>query len=128
MTKAESIERKEWMLRLYEAGLTYQEIGDAAGISKQRVFHIIGKSNRERFRTITKEQCAFEGLRQYLNENRISFVALTREMYGEFQSDSYNSLKHALKTKDGHLTMPKINRILAATGLTYEEAFLSQED
>lgn len=123
-----SKERKEWMLQLFDAGLTYQEIGDAAGVSKQRVFQLIGKSDRTRFRTITKEQCVFDGLRRYLNENRISLKELTRKMYGGLHPSSYDSLKHTLKLTDCLLTMPKINRILSATGLTYEEAFLSQGD
>lgn len=127
MTKVERNERKEWMLELFESGFTYKEIGEIAGISKQRVFQIIGKANGRRFRTITKEQCVFDGLRRYLNDNRISLVALTREMYGELNG-SYYQIKDAFKSNKACLTMPKINRILSVTGLTYEQAFLSRED
>ena len=82
MTKVERNKRKEWMLQLFESGLTYQEIGDVAGVSKQRVFQLIGKTDRDSFRYITKERCFFDGLRDYLNENRISIKELTRQMYG----------------------------------------------
>ena len=130
MTKVERNQRKEWMLQLFESGLTYQEIGDVAGVSKQRVFQLIGKSDRDSFRYITKERCFFDGLRDYLNENRISIKELTRQMYGQLHGNMYSTLKEQLKNKPGFklLTMAKINKILSVTGLTYEQAFLSQED
>lgn len=127
MTRLERNKRKEWMQELFDSGLTYREIGEVAGLTKQRVFQIIGNQDRSKFRRITKEQCVFDGLRKYLNENRISIVGLTRKMYGDMNG-AYNTLKYTLKSKGSLLTMPKINRILSATGLTYEQAFLSQED
>lgn len=128
MTNNERNERKEWMKQLFDSGFTYQEIGAVAGISRQRVHQIIGCTDRKRFRDLTKEQCVFDGLRRYLNENRISIKELTRKMYGDFSGNAYQNLKAALKSNKSYLTMPKINRILSVTGLTYEEVFLSQED
>ena len=126
MTKVERNKRKEWMQELFNSGLTYREIGEVAGISKQRVFQIIGNTDRTKFRDLTKEQCVFDGLRRYLNENRISIVALTRKIYGDCGGAKYSRLKDALKSSRGLITMTKINKILSVTGLTYEEAFLSQ--
>ena len=115
-------ERKEWMLSLRECGLTYKEIGEVTGTSKQRVFQLIGKIDKAKFKPITEEQCIYDGLRDWMNKNRISRRELARMMWGAFMSSCYDRLKRWLKGTE--MTMYIINKILTATGLTYEQAFL----
>lgn len=115
-------ERKEWMLSLRECGLTYKEIGEVTGTSKQRVFQLIGKIDKARFKPITEELCIYDGLRNWMNENRVSRAEFTRMMWGSLHQVNHQRLREWLKGKG--MTMYSINKILAATGLTYEEAFL----
>lgn len=119
-------ERKEWMLSLRECGLTYQEIGEVVGTSKQRVYQIIGKIDRARFKPITKEQCIYDGLRNWMNKKRISRKELARMMWGTLMSSCYDRLKSWLRGTQ--MTMHTINLILTVTRLTYEQAFLGGTD
>lgn len=119
-------ERKEWMLSLRECGLTYKEIGEVTGTSKQRVFQLIGKNDKARFKPITEEQCIYDGLRNWMNENRISRAELVRMMYGTLHSSCLDRLRGWLKGTE--MTMYSINKILAVTGLTYEQAFLRRKN
>jgi hypothetical protein len=115
-------ERKEWMLSLRECGLTYKEIGEVTGTSKQRVFQLIGKIDKARFKPITEELCIYDGLRNWMNENRVSRAEFTRMMWGSLHQVNHQRLREWLKGKG--MTMYSINKILTTTGLTYEEAFL----
>ena len=50
------------MRQMHDDGSTYQEIGDAFGVSRQRVFQMIGGSARDKvryFRHISERQCVY---------------------------------------------------------------------
>lgn len=93
-------ERKQAMIKMHESGMTYAEIGAFMGISKQRVYQLIGDTRKGCHKPITKEQCVYAGIRKYMNENKISRMMLVR----------------------------MIDKILKATGLTYEYAFKKDGD
>lgn len=116
------IENKEKMLEMKKNGMTYQQIGDVFGISKQRVYAIAGETAKHYHRHITKEQCVYDGLRGYLNENKISRMHFCRMCYeGIFHQATYHRFKKVLK--GSNTTKQTIDRILEATGLSYEVAF-----
>ncbi len=118
-------ERIERMTCLRERGNTYEEIAKMEGVSKQRVFQLIGGINRARVKPLTKKQCIYDGLRKYLNENHIGRAELTRKLYGYYHSSTYSCLCKWLRGVE--MTMSTINKILSITGLTYEQVFLWQE-
>ena len=113
--------RKREMEKLYESGMTHAEIGREFGISRQRVFQLIGGKTRHHYRIITKELCVYDGLRDWLNENRVSIGELTRRIYGEAHAVARKRISD--KLGGAIITKTYIDKILKVTGLTYEEAF-----
>ena len=118
-------ERIERMTRLREQGNTYEVIAKMEGVSKQRVFQLIGGIDRTKVKPLTKKQCIYDGLRQYLNENHIGRSEFTRKIYGYNHPSCYACIIKWLQGVE--MTMSVINKILSITGLTYEQAFLWQE-
>ena len=114
-------EHKEEMLEMKKNGMTYQQIGDVFGLSRQRVFAIIGGTVKHLHRPITKEQCVYDGLRNWLNENKISRTYFCRMCNGIFHGGAYARFKYALM--GANITKQTIDRILSVTGLSYEVAF-----
>lgn len=113
--------KKEKMVELRKQGMTYQEIADIFGCSKSYVGSLLSKSKECQFRTITPKDCVYVGIRNWMNENKISKSGLCRMVYGYVHPVSNNRLAAIYK---GHgCTKETIDMILAATGLTYEEAF-----
>jgi DNA-binding CsgD family transcriptional regulator len=114
-------ERQQKMIEMHEQGMTYEAIGQKLGISKQRVFQLIGDVRKGRHRTITEKECVYVGIRNRMNENKISRTALSRKVYGTTHPNQYRCLERALK--GSNCSKYVIDNILKVTGLTYEEAF-----
>lgn len=113
-------DRINQMEAMFEQGMTYAEIGRAVGVSRQRVYQLIG-GNRKYYIKITKEGCVYDGIREWMNKNKVSRADLVRKVYGFYCPDRYAVISKALKGVDTHKHI--IDGILRATGLTYEEAF-----
>ena len=115
-------ERTKQMMELYNEGKTYEEIGNKFGITKQRVYSYLGKRKDCLFRTIKPEQCIYKGIRNWMNENRISFSELPRLIYGHSNPNQRLQVKERL---NGSVNFRKdfIDQVLRLTNLTYEVAF-----
>ena len=114
-------DRKQRMIEMFEQGMTYEAIGKAEGISRQRVFTIIGGNVKPHFTVLTEKECVYVGIRNWLNENRMTRSGLTRAMYGFHHADRIKKVCDALRGADTHKHV--IDAILRVTGLTYEQAF-----
>lgn len=121
-------EVKARMKELSFEGLTYEEIGKIYGISKQRVFQIIGSRDVRKWKYIKPEDCVWIGIWRWMNQNRISMAELCRLYYGNSMSENRNRLKRRLKNENvRNIDKLFIDKMLAITGLTYEEAFAVAE-
>ena len=118
--------RKEQMEEMYRKGKNYNQIGKEFGISRQRVYQIIGGSYRNGYRGINPESCVYAGLRNYLIANKMSISSFTRKVYGSYLPRYRDQMGKTLKGKD----VPKsvIDKILSVTSLTYEQAFGGSND
>ena len=114
-------DREQRLLEMVEQGMTYAEIGRAEGISRQRVFQIIGGRQKPHFRELTEKECVYIGIRNWLNEHRMSRAKLAREMYGYYHTTKVPVVNGALMGSD--TSKHTIDAILRVTGLTYEQAF-----
>lgn len=109
---------KEKAIALRDQGMTYQQIADIVGVSKQRVAQICGKTAEWQFRAITKNGCIYPYWRAWMNANRVSRNELVRRM----GFSSAVKLSHWMRG-DSFPTKQQIDSILRVTGLTYEQLF-----
>ncbi len=116
-------ERDKQMIEMRKNGATYQQIAEAFGVSRQRIAFLLGKNKESQFRTITEKQCAYTGIRNWLNTNKISMTELVRRIYGVYHAERRWWLGKYL-TKQSDIKKTVIDKILEVTGLTYEQAFM----
>lgn len=114
-------------LEARERGLTYAEIAEMFGVSKQRVAQTCGKHQPKHFQHITEKGCIYPNLRKWMNENKVSKYDLVRRM-GFVNSQSAASValrEHMI----GKIEMKKsyIDKLLKVTGLSYEVLFYQEE-
>lgn len=118
LQKLEKIERME---ELRSEGKTYEEIAKEFGTSKQRVYQLIGDNDTRHFTKITDERCVYSGLRNYMNEQRLSINGLAKLLYGDKHPKHHQIVRAVLK--GSNCKKQTIDDILAITGLSYEVAF-----
>lgn len=122
---------KKWQIYAEERqqGKTYREIAEKYGVSHQAVSQALGRGgSRNRFKPYAERDCVYDGLRDWLNENRITRVefALTI-MDGDSLGGAWHSrITSRLAGKTG-FRQTEINKVLKASGKTYEELFLHHE-
>lgn len=117
------INRKQYLESLRDKGFTYDEIGKQCGISKQRVQQIIGKESKGTFRALTADRCIYDGIRLWMNANRITVTEMTRRLYGNTFPENYHRTRARLCGQKHDIGKSFIDKVLAITNLTYEEAF-----
>lgn len=71
--------------------------------------------------TVSENQCAYKGLRNWMNASGICISSLARMMYCDGNESKRTMVARALK--GGNCSKKTIDRILRVSGLTYEEAF-----
>ena len=120
------IARKAQMKEMYERGKTYADIGREFGVSRQRVYQLIGGEYKSNPRFIDTTTCVYGSIRDFLNTNRMSIAEYAREIYGNNNPGWY---RKTLKILKGQYDARKsfIDRTLEITGLTYEEAFRKED-
>lgn len=104
------------LIELRKIGMTYAEIGAALGVSKQTAF-VACKDNNELRRAPLYELIVYAGLNRYMKENKMAVKELA-EKTGISNQNVFQIL-----TGKNDPCKRSIDRILRATGLTYEEAF-----
>ena len=107
-------ERGKLIRRLHDKGLTYQEIGEIFGLSKQRVHEIASTNSGDSFHEEAVRKIKYVGLRNWMLANRVKVTELEKGCGGRM----HNSLSGKYEP-----SKKNIDAILAFTGLTYEECF-----
>ena len=115
--------RYERFAPLRAQGLTYKEIAERYGCSEQNVQQVLAKENKKFFHPFKEKQVVYDGLRKWLNENKVSVSELIRRKYGYINGGNaayYMTDRLSGKTR---LNMDDIEFFLTLTGKTYEELF-----
>jgi transcriptional regulator with XRE-family HTH domain len=103
-------------------GLTYQQIADKYGVSKQTVGQACRTYNANMYRPVTPKRCIYVNLRNWMNKNKVGTVELTRRLgvegAGRNEYQMRNLLLGAFQPRKPH-----IDRLIEITGLTYEQLF-----
>ena len=103
-------------------GLTFQEIADKYGVSRQYVAQACAGCCHVRFMPIDEKRCIYPNVRKWMNDNRVSVAELTRRICIKNCSEPQIKVGKYLR---GYYNPRKstIDNLLAITGLTYEEFF-----
>jgi transcriptional regulator with XRE-family HTH domain len=109
-----------------ENGLTYEEIGKKYGVSRQRVAQCCGKFQPTRFTFVTEKGCSFVNLRKWLNSQKMTTAELLKRLGLEAHKYNYQRLYCTLSGRR-ELKKSEIDKLIALTGLTYEQLFAEDE-
>ena len=108
-------------------GMTLREIAEKYGVSKQAVAQACGSHNVSFFKKFDEERCVYPNLRKWLNENKVSVKEFLRR--SGLTSSGTISKRYAMYFRGQvYPTKLVIDKMLAVTGLTYEELFYREED
>lgn len=105
-----------------EKGLTYQQIADKYGVSKQVVGQACGKYQPSRFRFWNESSCIYPNVRKWLNENKVGCAELIRRLGWVCYSTNYTKVEGWLSGSFYPLKQ-NIDKLLSVTGLSYEKFF-----
>ena len=119
--------RKQLIKADREAGMTYSEIARKHGVSEQYAAQVCGKSCPGRFHVIKKESCIYPNLRKWMNENRCSRYELVRRMGYEALPGNSARLSEYM-AGNNQPRKPYIDKLLKATGMTYEVLFAMEDE
>ena len=114
------------MQAMRDEGYNYTQIAEAAGVSKQRIFQLIGGEQRNRTpKPLTETECVYPNLRKWMNENHVSRGELTRRLYnGTTPPRACERVNKFLNGTVNHIINRQfLDSILKITGLTYEQLF-----
>jgi len=104
--------KSEQYMALREQGMTYDAIAKRYGVTRQAVQDSISRQKTPP-PYINPATVIFPGLRQWMTEHHVRVAELERR--------TGRHLRQALSA--GRISNQSIERILAVTGLTYEQAF-----
>lgn len=108
-------------------GLTYQEIAAKYGVTYQAVAQAAGRHSPGHFRVFTNKSCIYTGLRNWLNENKISRAELMRRMHLAVGGKNTDRVGRLLRG-DTDPNKRDIDLLIQITGLTYEVLFSEEDD
>lgn len=110
-----------------EAGMSYPQIAKMYGVSYQCVAQACARRGIGHFKPYTKEEVVYPNLRKWMNENEVSRSELIRRMGGLPHSETSSRISAYLRGKRFPLK-GTIDRLIKATGLTYELLFEEESE
>lgn len=122
------LERREAFIEDRAAGMTWAAIAKKHGVAVETARTLcMGSLRNKWFQPMSKKRCIFPKLRVWLNDYQMSVTALSVMMYGENWSNCSVTHVARILSGAGKLCKEDIDKILAITKMTYEEAFREDE-
>lgn len=106
------------------SGMTYQEIADKYGVSRQCISQACARECKAKFRY--NNSCVYPALKEWINENQVTTAELLRQLDMVRHQNNYDRI-HKLLTGKQELKKFHIDKLLEMTGMTYEELFRGEE-
>lgn len=103
-------------------GLTYQQIADKYGVSRQTIGCACRVYNPNKFRYVTAKGCIYVNLREWMNKNKVGTTELTRRLGYECAGQNLERVRWTLRGTY-QPRKPYIDKLIEITGLTYEKLF-----
>ena len=105
-----------------------QEIGDKYGVTRERIRQVLKYQVRCRRHTTDMEKIVYEGLYNYMMDNpKLTFPNLARLMFGTSNGNYAKLVRNFLNGRNCRIRKRAYDRLMAATGMTYEELFKLRE-
>ena len=103
-------------------GLSYQEIADKYGVTRQNVGLACSVCQPFKFVRVSEKGCIYPNFRKWMNENQITPKELLHRMGLVYHSANLQRLRKYLTGSEG---TPKrvIDKFIKITGLSYETLF-----
>lgn len=118
MSRAEEFEA------LRKEGMTYRQIAERCGCSYQNVAKYLAKRDESKFRAYTPQECKYDGLRNWMNENKIHRVDLAEILFGTRMIETWRrGPMRSRLTGETDFKQGEIENLINASGLTYEQLF-----
>lgn len=108
-------------VRMRKDGMSYQEIADRFGVSRQAINDLFRDGKRADQKPKNTHLIKYIGIKKYLETNRISIGKFSK-MCG---IDNTTMWRNLIGKTD--MLKRNIDKILKVTGMTYEEAFKEDE-
>jgi hypothetical protein len=119
---------KEKALQMRRDGATLNEIGNTFGVSGEYIRQILKHQVRNRKNTTDMEKIVYEGIYNWLMANpKMTFPAVARLMFGHTSCGYTNVAMNLLHGKNCRISKQAYDRLMAATGMTYEQLFKLRE-
>lgn len=113
--------RVEEMRAKADDGMTYQQIADAHGISRQRVAQILGRCSPNRHRP-GRTYSIYPGVDRWMHENKMTYTEVARRL-GYAVAPGTLSRINRIFTGVSEMSKSDIDKLISLTGKTYEELF-----
>lgn len=128
----DNVVRNAKMVVLYSEGMTYQEIGDKFGVSKQRTEQIIAdqysRTGERRRRKTDLDLIVYPVIRTYFLENeRVGYASFCRKAFGHYNSPLAHKIARFFKGENVLLTITQIKGICTEVGKPFEEVFARED-
>ena len=117
--------KRKQMQMLRDQGLKHREIAERFGVSPQYVSAVCASYNPAQYRVVD-ENCVYPNLRKWMNDNKVSRNELLRRMGITVHPNNSGRLSSYMR---GQCEPRKdfIDRMLKATGMTYEKLFYRED-
>lgn len=113
---------REIAIEMRDKGMTFQQIADELGVTRQRVAQYCAGVNAKHYRFCGEKTCVYVGLREWMNENRVSTTVLL-QMMGYVYSPGSTDRWRGKFAGENAFKIDEIKKILEVTGMTFEQAF-----
>ena len=114
--------RADLYMEARNEGLSYPQIAKRFGVSYQCVAQACAKRGVGHFKKFTEEEVVYPNLRKWMNDNEVTRSELLRRM-GELPHSEANSRLSTYLRGKQYPRKSTIDKLLKATGLTYEKLF-----
>ena len=125
------ISKTQQIIQLASECYSQADIAKKVGVSKQFVSQIFWKHNISRERAsrkiLSSENCVYPALRDWWNENNMSYKKFFDLMQMYYHGNNIKSMEYFfMGNKD--IRKSFIDKLIAVTGLTYEQLFSRDGD
>ena len=124
----DSTVRNAKMLIMHSEGMTYQEIADEFGITRQRAQQAVSALYRRnggnvRFKK-SVESIVYPKIREYFcNNPKMTYTGFCRRAFGRTDHNFVCKIERAFRGYGARFTVVQINQICAEIGKPFEEVF-----